>query len=180
MAKSSETAHPKVRIIENFVVVWLDPAVEKFRTDYEKSIQELRRIVNWIKTISDSDECLKFLRQIKDERIFVIASGGLGQKIIDELQKMRTIVTVYIFCVEKEKHKKSAKNYTKIKDVFIEIQPLCAMLKEDVRQSNSDLISFDVISAPKDGTKNTLWLFSYEIYMNRLKNFILISTKKTH
>lgn len=163
MAKSNEAVHPKARIVENFVVVWWDLAVER-----------ISRTSTYCEFVSDSNECLEFLRQIKDERIFIIASGGLGQKSIDELQKMRTIVTVYIFCVEKEKHNKWAKDYTKIKEVFTQIQPLYAMLKEDVRQSNSDLISFDVISAPKDGSENTLNdLDSSFMYSQLMKEILL-------
>ncbi len=75
------------------------------------------------------DKCIQFLYIIKDERIFVIVSGGVGQQIIDELQKMWTIVIVYIFYFDKDKHLKWAKTYTKIQDVFTDIKPLCEMFK---------------------------------------------------
>jgi hypothetical protein len=177
MAYLTSVSHPKPRIIENFVVVWLDPQVDEFKDDYEKSITQLRRIVNSIKTYNDIDECLQFLRTIKDERIFVIVSGGLGRQIIDSLQTMRTVVTVYIFCYDEETHKKWAINYTKIKKVFTDIDPLCKMLKEDVRQFNSDLVSFSVISPPTVITEDSLnELDQSFMYSQLLKEILLEMT----
>jgi len=177
MAHSIGVSRPKARIIENFVVVWLDPQVDEFKDDYEKSITHLRSIVNTIETFNDIDKCIKFLNTIKDERIFVIVSGGFGQQIIDELQKMRTIITVYIFCFDKDKHSKWAKNYTKIKEVFTDIKPLCEMLKKDVRQSNSDLISFSVITPPTTITENSLnELDKSFMYSQLLKEILLEMT----
>jgi len=89
MTHLTSASHPKARIIENFVVVWLDPQVDEFKDDYEKSITQLRRIVNSIKTYNEIDKCLQFLRTIKNERIFVIVSGGLGHQIIEDLLHWR-------------------------------------------------------------------------------------------
>jgi hypothetical protein len=177
MAHLTSASHSKARIIENFVVVWLDPQVDEFKDDYEKSITQLRRIVNSIKTYNEIDKCLQFLRTIKDERIFVIVSGGLGRQIIEDLQIMRTVVTVYIFCYDKDTHKKWAINYTKIKEVFTEIDPLCKMLKEDVRQSNSDLISFSVITPATVITEESLnELDQSFMYSQLLKEILLEMT----
>jgi hypothetical protein len=38
MTHLTSASHPKARIIENFFVVWLDPQVDEFKDDYEKSI----------------------------------------------------------------------------------------------------------------------------------------------
>src|SRR5437870_682800 len=54
MAHLTDVSQPKARIIENFIVVWLDPQVDEFQDDYEKSIIHLRSIVNSIKTFNDT------------------------------------------------------------------------------------------------------------------------------
>jgi hypothetical protein len=174
MASSTTTPLPKVRIIENFIVIWLDPQVNEFQNDYEKSITHLRSIVNSIETFNDKDKCIKYLYTIKDERIFLIVSGGFGKQIIDEIQNLRTVAAVYVFCYDKEKHSQWSKNYSKIKEVFTDIKPLCELLKKDVRQSNSDLVSFNIITSPTTITENSLnELHQTFMYSQLLKEIVL-------
>ena len=177
MATLTKVSQTKPRIIENFVVVWLDPQVDEFQEDYEQSITKLRRIVNSIKTYNDIDGCLKFLRTIKDERIFVIVSGGFGRQIINHLQSMQTVVTVYVFCFDEETHRKWTVNYKKVKEVFTNIDPLCKMLRDDVHQSNSDLVSFSVLTPSTVITEDSLnELDQSFMYSQLLKEILLEMT----
>jgi hypothetical protein len=76
------TRQPCRRIINNFVVIWLDENINGSEADYRNSITNFRRIVNSIYTFTDADTCIDFLIEIEDERVFMIVSSHLGQQIV--------------------------------------------------------------------------------------------------
>jgi hypothetical protein len=60
------------RIIGNFVLIWFDPNIDTNDEDIEYSIEQLRRIVADLKTFTDINECMDFLTDIVNEKVFMI------------------------------------------------------------------------------------------------------------
>src|ERR1700722_1169711 len=111
---STSSQQPRRRIIENFVVVWLDSNINETDADYQNSITQLRRIVNSIRTFTDVDQCVDFLTQIKDEKAFMIVSGALGQQLVPIIQDFFQLDSIYVFCGHKSKHEQWAKDFYKV------------------------------------------------------------------
>ncbi len=49
---------------------------------YFTSIVQLRQIINTICTFNDANDCIDFLNDVKEEKIFVIVSDFLSERII--------------------------------------------------------------------------------------------------
>jgi hypothetical protein len=94
---------PQVGNVENFVVVWLDAAIDS-NVDTKKSKEQLQKIINVVKTFADLQECHTFINTVKDEKIFLIVSSALGEQFVPIVQDAVQVDSIYIFCSNKEKH----------------------------------------------------------------------------
>ena len=105
-ATSCDTALPRPaqRMIQNFLLVWLDANFDESKADFKRSIQELRRIVASINTFTDAQECINFLSDIKKEKVFMIVSGSLGQQVVSKIESWPQFDSIYVFCSDKSFH----------------------------------------------------------------------------
>ncbi|UJR09730.1 hypothetical protein I4U23_013959 [Adineta vaga] len=128
----------RITIAQNFFVIWLDPSIDQTNEDCKRSLTELQRIVHTIKTFTNPDECVDFIRGIKDENIFMIASETLGFNYVPRVHQMSQIDSIYIFCGNRSEHEQWVEDWEKIKGVFTDIRSLCEVLHEDVRVCDRD------------------------------------------
>ncbi|CAF1497489.1 unnamed protein product, partial [Rotaria sordida] len=80
MSRSAALPQPARRIIQNFLLVWLDTNVDESKEDFQNTLKHLRRIVASITTFTDAQQCFDYLSGITKEKAFMIVSGSLGQK----------------------------------------------------------------------------------------------------
>ena len=140
----SHRAHP--RIIENCIVIWLDPNIDESNADCQYSIAELRRVVSSVQTFIDNDQCLEYVTDIKNEKAFMIVSGALGQQVVPLIHDIPQLYAIYVFCTQKKTHEQWIKDYSKVKDIFTQIDPLRDILKQDVRQADINMTSISIVS----------------------------------
>ncbi|CAF3969933.1 unnamed protein product, partial [Rotaria sp. Silwood1] len=112
------------RILQNFLLIWLDANLNESREDFQKSIQCLRRVVASIRTFTDAELCVNFLREVKEEKTFMIVSGSLGRRIIPDIQAWPQLDSVYVFCDDKSVHEQWVKTTSKIKGVYTNIEDI--------------------------------------------------------
>ncbi|UJR26873.1 hypothetical protein I4U23_008184, partial [Adineta vaga] len=129
----------RLRIVENFIIIWLDTNISESNKHTQNSIHQLQRIANAIKTFTEIETCLNYLNQIKTEKIFMIVSGSIGQHILPMINDMTQLDSVYIFCNNPSKHTTWIKEYKKIQGIFNEIEPICKKLQKDIRRRDEDL-----------------------------------------
>ncbi|CAF1051780.1 unnamed protein product [Rotaria sordida] len=119
------------RMIQNFLLVWLDANIDESKEDFKNSLTNLRHIVATITTFTDADQCVDFLRDIEDEKVFMIVSGVLGQNILPDIQALPQLHSIYVFCENQSIHEQWAKKTLKVKGVYAQIEPICEALKID-------------------------------------------------
>ncbi|CAF4986870.1 unnamed protein product [Rotaria sp. Silwood1] len=129
------------RIIQNFRLVWLDANIDESKDDYKNSIQHLRNIVTIVTTFTDIDECIDFLSDIENEKVFMIVSGALGQHLIPRIQECSQLVSIYVFCENQSIHEQWTKKMAKVKGVYRQIEQICDALQIDSRNCDQDMIS---------------------------------------
>ncbi|CAF4042344.1 unnamed protein product [Rotaria sp. Silwood1] len=95
---------PVRRILQNFLLIWLDANFTESNEDFKRSLQQLRRTVASITTFTDAQECVRFLSDIKEEKIFMIISASLGQQIVPEIEVWPQLESVYVFCDKQAVH----------------------------------------------------------------------------
>jgi tetratricopeptide (TPR) repeat protein len=116
----------------------------------------LRRIINTVRTFTDSDQCIQFLTSINDRKAFVIISGALGQRVVPVIHEISQLDAVFIFCGNKSRHEQWAKEWPKIKSVSTNINDICEHLKQTIEQCNEDVVSISFIPKNDGASKQSL------------------------
>ncbi|CAF0758010.1 unnamed protein product [Adineta steineri] len=116
--------------LETFCLLWLDASSStKEGRDTEP---KLRSIINHLKKFQDPVQCQKYIqeRSIK-ERVVMIVSGRLGREIVPSIHHLRQVISIYVYCMDKEGNEKWARNYKKIKAVVTNLDELVSQIKAD-------------------------------------------------
>ncbi|CAF1148463.1 unnamed protein product [Didymodactylos carnosus] len=161
------------RNLEAHTVVWLDANVDK-TDDNAKTKVKLRRTINYLKTFDNLDVCLMYMSNIKTEKVFLIVSGSLGEKIVPLIQQMPQVESIYVFCSNKTHHEKWAGNYKKVTGIYTEIDAICNQLGKDVARSSNNELPMSVM--PTDASNKQEASFMYF----RLLIDILLRTDNSH
>ncbi|CAF1427408.1 unnamed protein product, partial [Rotaria sordida] len=132
---------PVRRVLQNFLLIWLDANFDESKDHYNKSIQDLQHIVATITTFTDVDQCVDFLSDIEDEKVFMIVSNALGQHIVSEIQALPQLHSIYVFCDNQSIHQEWATTIPKVKGVYTQIEPICEALKTDCENCDRGMIS---------------------------------------
>lgn len=99
---------------ETYSLVWLDASVNT--APENRDVQEqIRRLFDHFKTFENTTDCLQYLRNhSKQYQIILIVSGRLGQEIVPRIHRYVHVVCIYVYCMNKEKNEKWARNYSKV------------------------------------------------------------------
>lgn len=104
--------------LELITLIWLDKLADA--TQENREIQDkLRSIVNHLRIFDNCRQCEDFIKNKindKQDKIILIVSGQLGQEIIGNIHDLRQIISIFVFCGNKERNEAWARNYRKVKD----------------------------------------------------------------
>ena len=96
-----------------FSLIWLDANLDDPAA--RNAEQKLRSIINYLKKFQDVKPCQKYIEQSsKNDRIVLIVSGRLGQEIVGSVYQLRSVVAIYVYCMNKKAHEKWALKHPKV------------------------------------------------------------------
>lgn len=170
-------------MVQNFLLIWLDENIDETNSGLcHNTFIRLREVVNTIKTFTNMDECINFIRDIKDEKIFMISSGTFGQKTVPIIHDMEQISTIYIFCQDKARHEQWTQQWAKVKGVFTYINHIGEALKTAVKECDQNTIPMSFLTASANTTNESLCQIDQSfIYTKILKEILLpINFKQEH
>ncbi|CAF4712994.1 unnamed protein product, partial [Rotaria sp. Silwood2] len=100
--------------LETVYLIWLDAVVNQLQENIDAQ-QQIRSIINHLKTFQNVQDCEKYINQTsKDDRILLIVSGQLGQEIVPRIHHNRQIFSIYVYCMNKAKNEEWAKHFQKV------------------------------------------------------------------
>jgi hypothetical protein len=154
---------------ESFLLIWLDQTIKK-NDDTIDSEQKLRAIVNSLVTCHTINEAKDFIEQVQDQDIYLIVSGELGKQIIsfNEIINSSKLNSIYIFCRNQLKYAELVQQCSKVRAVFVEIDPLCARLKEDTEQASKNLLPISTTSGASTDEKNQVKFLCSQLHRDLL------------
>jgi tetratricopeptide (TPR) repeat protein len=141
----SNTIQLRRRIVRNYLLIWLNDSIDETKEDYQNALAQLRNIVNDTNVFTNTDQCVDFITDIDDERVFMIISGALGKDLVPKIHDIAQISVIYIFCDNKEWHEQWAKEWLKIKGVHAEITHICEALRQASKQTDQDLMPISFV-----------------------------------
>ncbi|CAF4930384.1 unnamed protein product [Rotaria sp. Silwood1] len=118
--------------LEIFCIIWLDDNIQA--KDNRDTEQKLRSIINRFKKFQDLEQCQKYIEQrSQNERVVMVVSGRLGQAIVPSIHKIRQIISIYVYCIDKERNKQWAVNFPKVKAAVVQLDELVSRIKDDYK-----------------------------------------------
>lgn len=136
----------RLRILQNFSLIWLDPTMNETDPDYKCSLKLLQRIINVTNIFRDVQRCIDFLCQIKDVKVFMVIPYSLAQSILPLIHGVPQLDAIYVLATYSSEHEHWASEWGKIKGIFVRIDSIIEALKHDIQQCNRDSISISVTS----------------------------------
>lgn len=104
---------------EIFSVIWLDASIDT--NDNQATEEKLRSIINDLRKFRDVKPCLKYIEEsANDDRFILIVSGKFGQELVPLVHKLRQILSIYVYCMNKDFHKTWASEYPKVRNCSME------------------------------------------------------------
>ncbi|CAF3495163.1 unnamed protein product [Rotaria socialis] len=144
-ASSTALRARRSRIVQNYLVVWLDANIDEKKEHFQKSLVELRKIVVTLDLFTDVDQCIEYLKRIDGQKIFLITSGSLGKKTVPLIHDVAQLDTIFVFCINKDLHKVWAKEWSKVKGVHGTIKSICKRLIKATRLCDHDAIPMSFV-----------------------------------
>lgn len=95
-----------------WLYLWLDQSVDTSDDNIELQ-EQLRNIVNDLRTFDNIQQCEEFIRKNTDKKIVLIVSGSFGREIVPRLHDVHQFSGCYVYCRDKQANKWSEK-YSKV------------------------------------------------------------------
>ncbi len=134
------------KIMENYILIWLKANIHTSDEDLNDSLSKLQCVINTVKIFTDPNECVDFVTNVKDEKVFIIISQSFGPSFISLIENMPQLYSIYVFDSEQIHHVQAIQGYRKVKGVFTHIESICDALTMDVSRLIIDLIPFSSVS----------------------------------
>ncbi len=109
--------------LESFACLWLDKDVNS-TDDNRGTQQELRQVINHLRTFDNSDQCEQYIQQITHEKVVLIISGSLGRQMVPRLHSLPQFSACYVFCKDQKANEQWAKEYSKVLRLKLTMTPL--------------------------------------------------------
>lgn len=135
------------RVLENFLVIWFDPNMDPSDAKFDYSLHQLQRIACSIETFTDIDDCIDYLTDFKDEKIFMIISGNFDRQLVQNIHNIPQLYMIYLLDDQKTSYEHWMKGTPKVQGVFNEMESLCQILRQHLKDIDRELVPINVVSA---------------------------------
>lgn len=100
--------------LETYSLIWLDAEVNNSKENLQAQ-QQLRTSINHLRTFEDDQQCLAYISTFsKEDRIILIVSGRFGQTVVPKITHLPQIISIYVYCMNREHHEKWAQSFVKV------------------------------------------------------------------
>jgi len=102
---------------ENIVLIWLDPSVNS--AEYSDAQQKLASIHRNFKKFTSVVDGEKAIQQLAgSSQVILTVSGGFGKELVPRIHQLEHVLTIYVFCINRETHIKWAKEFDKVRQFY--------------------------------------------------------------
>lgn len=136
--------------LDNCCIIWLDVTINLENDSTQASLSDLRDTANSVLIFDELDECVDYITDVKDEKIFLILSGLLAIDILPLIYQAQQLQVIYILSSETNKYKQWAKEYLEECGVYSDIRSICRQLKQNMIQLSNELMPIKLMTSNLD------------------------------
>ena len=126
---------------ESTTLIWFDPNID-LREDTQLTKTRLREINDYVVFHTELEQCIKSIKSIDKEKIFLITSGSLCSQLLTAIGTYRQLDSVFIFCMKKTRYENLTSEYPNIVGIYTTVDELCASLREQIDLIDQQLQTF--------------------------------------
>lgn len=94
-------------------LIWLDANVND--TDSRDTEAQLSSIINNFKKFAEVAKCQKFIEErSQTDQLAIVVSGQFGQRITTSIHELQNVISIYVYCMNKQKNEQWARNFAKV------------------------------------------------------------------
>ncbi|CAF2242730.1 unnamed protein product [Rotaria magnacalcarata] len=151
---------------ESITIIWFDPRIGS-DDDIEAAKERIRSMNDFVIFTTDLDECVKYIKLVETEKIFLIAS-----EILAQTSSLPQIDSIFIFSRKTDQYEQLLSKCSKITGVYAQFDDLRQSIKEQVNFANRQIPAFSFFDQREKSTKDLskessefLWfqLFHYAV-----------------
>lgn len=148
---------PRRLIIQNFLVIWLDRNKIRIDEKHHRILAQVQHIVHDVDIFNDIDECIDYLTDIKDRRVFlVIETTTLAHSILPSIHDIPQLSTIYVLCADNPHQEQWKQYWSKIQGVHTTVTNICQCLEQSVKQYNQDNIAISFVPFDHEESRSKL------------------------
>lgn len=171
---SSDSSRQRRRKLQNYILLWLDNAIDFSNKEYQNNLADLQTVANDVNVFTQSNDCIDFVNNADSVKMFLVVESKLGQQIISAIHDATQLDTIYIFSNAVSQEEQWIKPWFKIKDVYNDMESVCEALRLATKQCNQNSIAMSFISIDKEiCTSNLDQLDPTFMYTQLLKEMLL-------
>ncbi|CAF3765586.1 unnamed protein product [Rotaria sp. Silwood1] len=143
--------------LEIFGLIWLDADVNI--KEIRNTEQQFRSIINHLKKFQDVKQCQQYIEErSQKDRLVLIVSGRLGREIVPSIHKLRQVISIYVYCMDKKSNEQWSCEFAKVKAVVVELDELVSRIKTDhkIQKKVEEPLSISVLNTSIDTGKSTI------------------------
>lgn len=157
---------------ENITLIWFDPNIDQ-RDDTKKTMKQLREINDYVIFHTEFEQCLTHILSIKNEKIFLIASGASVSDLLSHISTICQIDSIFIYCMKEIKYQHLLKTYPKLVGIYTDLHSLCTSIREQIDAVERQLATFSCFDQHQKSTKD-LSKQSAEFLWFQLFNYVML------
>ncbi|CAF4640901.1 unnamed protein product, partial [Rotaria sp. Silwood2] len=163
------------RIVQNYILVWLDANIDDINSsDCTNIINKLSEVVNRTRHFTDVDECIDFITDIHEEKVFMIFPDSYKQTILPIIRDIPQINSIFIWSNSQAGHENWIKHLPKTKGIFTDIALIFKALQQVAHECDQNMISISFVSIGSESSKQNLnELDSSFMYTQIMKEILL-------
>lgn len=142
------------QVTQNFRLIWLDAKINPSNPDCCNTLGRLRHVVSKVETFTAADPCMNFLKNIRDEKICMIVSGGLSKEIIPMIHSMDQLDAIFVFCGNKSLYEPLMAEWPKVKGVLTQIDMICKSLYQTVHNFDQSSMPMSFLSTSRTSSSS--------------------------
>jgi tetratricopeptide (TPR) repeat protein len=138
---------------EDIQLIWLDENIDN-SIDYRRMQLRLLEVDPTVQFFSNFDRCFDLIKAIKDEKVFLIVSSTLASLALAEIQNYRTIVALFIFCMNDENYVSTTKEHSKFVDTFTDQDVLLRSIRDKMHLIEKRTFTFGLYDPKQESLKD--------------------------
>ncbi|CAF4586402.1 unnamed protein product [Rotaria sp. Silwood2] len=93
----SSTGMPsRWQLAQNYLVIWVDSNIDMENQDCKNTLVQLHSAADQVYTFTEPDECVNFLIEAHDQKVFLILPETIGQQLVPLIHDIPHLDSVYI------------------------------------------------------------------------------------